>query len=82
MLSKETPDQFRFFLEINKEIIRGYADMEKTFGIPVLIGSIYSPRESQVIYDLNEEGIRTYDRLDETAQILSRMARYWDRRGA
>jgi len=81
MLSAESPDQFRFFLEINKEIIRGYADMEKTFGIPVLIGNIYSPWESQVIYDLNQEGIRTFDRLDETAQILSRLSHYWNRAG-
>ncbi|OGP49495.1 MAG: hypothetical protein A2Y79_09325 [Deltaproteobacteria bacterium RBG_13_43_22] len=80
MLSKDGPEQFRFFLEINKEIIRGYVKMEKEFNLPVLIGSIYSPWESQAVSDLNEEGIRTYDRLDETAQILSRMFRYWDRK--
>ncbi|MBI4767176.1 MAG: CoA-binding protein [Deltaproteobacteria bacterium] len=79
MLSESTPDSMRFFLEINKNIVREYAKMEKIFQIPVLIGSIYSPRESQLVFDLNQEGIRTYDRLDETAQILSRLAGYWDR---
>ena len=81
MLSDASPDSFRFFLEINKNIVREYAQMEKTFQTPVMIGTIYSPWESQMVHDLSQEGIRTYDRLDETAQILARMARYWDRAG-
>jgi acyl-CoA synthetase (NDP forming) len=78
-LSEGMADELRFYLEINKNIVREYAKMEKTYNVPVLIGSIYSPWESQLVHDLNQEGIRTWDRLDETAQILSRMARYWDR---
>ncbi len=81
MLSEGLTDELRIFLEINKSIVREYAKMEKTFHIPVLIGSIYSTWESQAIFDLNQEGIRTYDRLDEIAQILSRMACYWNRAG-
>jgi len=80
MLDENAPERLRIFLEINKKIVRGYAQLEKEFDIPVLIGSIYAPGESQVIHDLNEEGIRIYDRLDETAQILSRMHRYYSRR--
>ena len=82
MLGDDAPERLRIFLEINKEIIRGYTEMEKTFNLPVLIGSIYAPWESQVVFDLNEEGIRIYDRLDEIAQILSMMSRYWARRKA
>ena len=82
MFAEDDTDPMRFFLEINKTVVRDYAAMEKTFGIPVLIGSVYSPCESQMVHDLNQEGIRIFDRLDETAQILSRLARYWDRRGA
>ncbi len=82
LIAEKEADPLRFFLEINKTVVRDYAEMEKTFGIPVMIGSVYSPGESQMVYDLNQEGIRIFDRLDETAQILSRMARYWDRRGA
>ena len=78
-LSEGMADELRFYLEINKSIVREYAKMEKTFQTPVLIGSVYSPWESQLVHDLNQEGIRTYDRLDETAQILSRLAGYWDR---
>ena len=78
MLDENAPDRLKIFLDINKEIIRGYADMEKEYGRPVFIGSIFAPWESQVIYDLNREGIRIYDRLDETAQILSMMYRYWN----
>ncbi len=80
MLDKDAPDRLQIFLEINKEIVRGYTQLEKDFGIPVLIGSIYAPGESQVTHDLNEEGIRIYDRLEEIAQILSRMRRYYSRR--
>ncbi len=76
MLDENAPDRLRIFLDINKEIVRGYVALEKAFGIPVLVGSIFSSSESQVTYDLNREGIRVYDRLDEIAQILSRMNRY------
>ncbi len=77
-----SPERLGIFLEINKEIVRGYTKLEKDFGIPVLIGSIYAQGESQVTHDLNEEGIRIYDRLDEIAQILSRMHRYYSRRSS
>ena len=80
MLDENAPERLRIFLEINKEIVRGYNQLEKDFGTPVLIGSIYGPTESQVTHDLNEEGIRIYDRLDEIAQILSRVHRYYSHR--
>ena len=80
MLNENAPERLRIFLEINKEIVRGYVELEKAFGIPVLIGSIFSSSESQVTHDLNQEGIRVYDRLDEIAQILSRMYRYFSRK--
>lgn len=82
MLDEDAPQRLRIFLEINKEIVRGYTKLEKDHGIPVLIGSIYAPGESQVTHDLNEEGIRIYDRLEEIAQILSRMNRYYSRRNS
>ncbi len=82
MLDDDASERLRLFLEINKEIIRGYAAMEKELGLPVFIGSIYAPWESQVIHDLNKEGIRIYDRLDEIAQILSLMHQYRARREA
>jgi len=82
MLDENAPDRLRIFLDINKEIVRGYVEFEKAFGIPVLIGSVYASNESQVTHDLNQEGIRVYDRLDEIAQILSRMYRYSSRKSS
>jgi len=82
MLDENAPERLRIFLEINKEIVRGYVEFEKAFGIPVLIGSVYASNESQVTHDLNQEGIRVYDRLDEIAQILSRMYRYSSRKSS
>jgi len=51
--------------------------MENETGLPVLIGSIYTPWESEVVYDLNEQGIRIYNRLDKIAQVLSLMRKKW-----
>jgi acyl-CoA synthetase (NDP forming) len=82
MLDENAPERLRIFLEINKEIVRGYTQLEKDFDIPVLIGSIYAPGESQVTRDPKKEGIRIYDRLDEIARILSRMHRYYSRRSS
>jgi hypothetical protein len=61
-------------------VIQGVTDLEKQQGIPVLIGSTFTPWESQAVYDLNERGIRIYNRLDETAQLLSLMYEYWRRK--
>ena len=70
----------QYFLEANKQFIRGMTAMEKEADRPVLIGSKYTPWESQEIRDLNEEGIRIYNRLDEMAYLLSLMSEYWRKR--
>ena len=57
-------------------MIRGFDTLEKETRLPVLVGSHYSPWECQVVYDLNEEGIRIYNRLDEIAQLLSALHDY------
>jgi hypothetical protein len=80
MLGKEAPLRLTLFLDINKRVIQGFNDLEKETGLPVLIGSIFTPWESQVVYDVNEQGIRIYNRLDETAQLLSLLYRYWNRK--
>ena len=49
----------------------------KESGLPVLVGSIFTPWESQAAHDLNQDGIRIYNRIDETAQLLSLMCEYW-----
>ncbi len=77
MLAEDAPYRLKLFLEINKRIVKGFSKMENETGLPVLIGSIYTPWESQVVYDLNREGVRIYNRLDEIAQILSLMHTYW-----
>jgi acyl-CoA synthetase (NDP forming) len=80
MHTKDSPDEWKVFLDIEKQQIQGLNDLEKKTGIPVLIGSHYSPWESQVIWDLNKQGIRIYNNLYETAQLLSLMYDYWRRR--
>jgi len=80
MLGKNAPPKVKLFLDTNKRIIQGFVDLEKEAGLPVLIGSVFTPWESQIVYDLNEQGIRIYDRLDETARLLFLMHKYWKRR--
>jgi acyl-CoA synthetase (NDP forming) len=80
MLGEDAPPRLKLFLDINKDVIRRFHGLEKTLGLPVFIGSHYSPWQSQVVYDLNQEGIRIYNRLDEIALLLSSMHDHWSRR--
>ena len=80
MHTEDTPDEWKIFLDIEKQQIQGLSEQEKKTGKPVLIGSHYSQWESQVVYDLNKQGVRIYNNLYEIAQLLSLMHEYWDKR--
>lgn len=80
MLKGDSPPQHGAFVDIEKRIIRGYSELEKETDRAVLIGTLPTLWESQVVCDLNKEGIRIYNRLDETAQLLSLMHDYWRRK--
>jgi acyl-CoA synthetase (NDP forming) len=77
MHTEETPEEWKIFLDIEKQQIRGFTALENETGLPVLIGSHYNPWESQVVSDLNKEGIRITNRLNEIAQLLFAMHTYW-----
>ena len=80
MHAEEPPDETKLFLEVEKQQIRSFSALEKELGVPVFIGSHYNPWESQVISDLNKEGIRVYNRLHEIAQVLYALYAYWKKR--
>jgi hypothetical protein len=80
MHAEDTPDEWKIFLEVEKQQIQGFTDLEMEIGLPVFIGSHYNPWESQVISDLNKEGIRVYNRLNEIARILYALHVYWKNR--
>jgi acetyl-CoA synthetase (ADP-forming) len=80
MLGKDATPRLKLFLDTNKQVIQRFNGLEKTMGLPVLIGSHYTPWQSQAVHDLNKEGIRIYNRLDEIAQLLSLMHDYWRKR--
>jgi len=73
----ETPFERQIPLELEKQVMRGYDNLQEEFGKPVILASHHSPWESQTISDLQAEGIRVLNRLDEIAQILFRMYEYW-----
>ena len=80
MHTEDTPDEWKIFLDIEKQQIRGLNNLEKETGIPVFIGSHYSPWESQVVWDLNKERIRIYNNVYDVAQLLSLMHDYGRKR--
>lgn len=70
MLGPDTDDGARIFMEIEKQVIEGYQELERRYGRPVLIGNPFSIWESQVVSDLNNNGIRTVSRIEDIAHIL------------
>lgn len=76
MHSPETSEEWKIFLEIEKQQVNEICAMEKEMGLPILIGSHYNPWESQAISDLNQQGVRIYNRLHEIAWLLTAMYEY------
>jgi len=81
MTDQNMPGRMKIYLMLNKQVMQAFAGLEREIGRPVLIGNHLSPFESQVVHDLNEEGIRIINRLDEIAQLLFLMYDFWLRRG-
>lgn len=72
MASERAADRARgVFLAVEVKIMREIQALERELGKPVLVGCCLSPWESQAVWDLNQEGIRTYQRLDEIALTFS-----------
>jgi acyl-CoA synthetase (NDP forming) len=80
MHDENTPEDLTLLAGIEKEQITKISALEKESGIPVLIGSHYNPWESQVVSDLNRQGIRLHNRVHEIAQLLSLLYNYWKSR--
>jgi len=81
MSGPDTDDGARIFMEIEKQVIEGYHRLEKRYGRPVVIGNPFSIWESQVVADLNQNGIRTVSRIDDIAQVLRILSWAGTRRG-
>lgn len=76
---EEAPVGRKLFMELEKQIMRDYDSLQKEIGRPVILGCCLSAWESQDISAIQGEGIRTHQRLDEIAQVLFRMHKYWER---
>ena len=76
-LDEKASKQMRAYVDMEKQVMKGYDDLEKETGKPVILGCGLSHWESQAIHDLNEAGVRTFNRLDEIACVLSRIQQYW-----
>jgi len=76
MHSADTGEEWKIMLEIEIQQVSKMCALEKETGIPVLVGSHYSPWESQAISDLNKQGLRVYNRLHEIAWLMRAMHEY------
>jgi acyl-CoA synthetase (NDP forming) len=72
-------DGRRISLKFEKQVMRGYDGLQQEFRKPVILGSYHSSWESRTISDLQDEGLRVLNRVDEIAQVLFRMHEYWRR---
>jgi len=73
----KTPVGRKLWQELEKQVMRGYDGLQQEFRKPVILGSHHTSWESQTISDLQGEGVRVVNRLDDIAQILFRMYEYW-----
>jgi acyl-CoA synthetase (NDP forming) len=76
-IRNDPPAGRRDSLEFEKQVMRGYDGLQQEFRKPVILGSHHSSWESQAISDLQGEGLRVLNRVDEIAQMLFRMYEYW-----
>jgi len=71
MAKDQASDRARgIFLSLEVRLMREIQALEKEIQKPVVIGCCLSPWESQAVWDLNQEGIRTYQRLSDIAWNL------------
>ena len=82
MVDHSSSPEELFMNDFSKQIILLFNELQTELDFPVIIGSHHSHRESQVVWDLNKQGIRIFNRIDETAQILSLMHDYYQKRFA
>jgi acyl-CoA synthetase (NDP forming) len=80
MHTEDTPAASQLVKEVEVQQIRGLHELERELGLPVIIGSHFTPMESQSLNDINKQGIRTYANLRETAQMLALMHADWRNR--
>jgi acyl-CoA synthetase (NDP forming) len=76
MHTADTPDEWKIFLEIERQQVNDVCALEKEMNIPILIGSHFNSWESQAVSDLNQQGLRVYNRLQEIAWLLKALYEY------
>ena len=80
MHNADTPDEWKIFLEIEKQQVNAIYALEKEMSIPILIGSHYNSWESQAVSDLGHQGVRVYNRLQEIAWLLKALYEHGKRK--
>ena len=73
---KEVSQSWKDFFAMERAVMKGYHDLETELEIPVILGSCLTHSESQAVHNLNLEGIRVVNRLDEIAFLLACMYQY------
>lgn len=71
----------KMYADFEKFMMKSVSSLQDEFSMPVLLGSHFNKYESQAIHDVYEEKLRVYIRLEEISQTLSRLYKYWRRKG-
>lgn len=58
-------------------IMEKFSVLEKELDFPVILGCSLTLWESESVHDITKKGIRTFNRLDDIAGILSKMYLYY-----
>jgi acyl-CoA synthetase (NDP forming) len=75
-LPQDAPAFARQRLEEEKAMIRSVQALQETRRKPVVLASIMTPLESQVVRDMLTEGIRLQHRLDDVAAVMAALYDY------
>jgi acyl-CoA synthetase (NDP forming) len=73
LLNDSDPQKLLPILEFEKRMMTAFHGLEHETQKPVLLATHYSQWESQAVSDLNKEGIRIYNDVQDIVRILSLM---------
>ena len=76
-LDKNIPQSWKEFTAMEISIMEKFSVLEKELDFPVILGCSLTLWESESVHDITKKGIRTFNRLDDIAGILSKMYLYY-----
>jgi acyl-CoA synthetase (NDP forming) len=80
LMLKDGWQTMKLYMDFEKDIIAAFHALQEEYQKPMMIVNHFNIYEAQAVADVNDMGIRVYNRLEDVSRILSRMHLYWKRR--